>query len=85
MLDFIKKFVLVNKTDTSVANTLNTTDVQKIVRETLVAAASAALTVLINYEGSLNLGSNAVILAPIIHFVLTSALKYVKDNGSTTK
>ena len=81
MLDFFKKLVLTSKNDTSPANSLDKTDWGKIVRETLVAAASAGLTVLINYEGSLDLGPYTALLMPGVHFVLTAALKWVRDNS----
>lgn len=80
MLEIIKKIFNPGQS-TSPAKSIDTVDMTKIVRDTLIAAASAGLTVLVNYEGQLNLGQYTVLLAPVIHFVLTAALKWLKDNS----
>ena len=82
MLDFFKKLVLVNKADTSVANTLNTTDVQKIVRDALLVGAAATITFCLNSLGAIDLGVYTPMIIPAISVIFNAALKYVKDSST---
>lgn len=69
------------KPSTSVSNSLDKVDVQKLVRDALLVGASAVLSYVIANLATVETTSATAILIPFINMGLTAVLKYVKDNS----
>lgn len=69
----------------SKAFSLDMTDIKKVGRHAIIVGVSAAISVLIDNVGNLNMGPYTAILIPIISSGLNAAMRFVKSNDSEGK
>lgn len=86
IMNFLKKLVESLTTQVpsnSEAGKISGTDWVKVVRDTSLVAGSAAVAYLLEQLPSMNFGEKQAMLVPIVSFVLTFAMRFLRDNSTT--
>lgn len=82
-MNFLKKLfqtVTTQVVSDSEAGKLNGTDWVKTLRDTSIVAGSAAVAYLLEKVPSMNFGEYQVMAIPALTFVLTTAMRFLRDN-----
>lgn len=87
-MNFLKKlFETITKQvpSDSEAGKINTVDWHKTVRDTVIVAGSAAVAFLLEKLPSMNFGEMQPMVVPVLTFVLTFAMRFLRDNSTEVK
>lgn len=81
MWDKIKSVFTKSVQDTSGTGTINSVDVAKLLKDTLLVAGAAVTTFLLAQLGHFDFGQYGVAVVPVVTFLLNLAHKFFKDNA----
>lgn len=85
-MNFLKKIIQTITTQVpsnSEAGKINTVDWHKTLRDTAIVAGSAAVAFLLEKIPTMNFGEMQPMVVPALTFVLTFAMRFLRDNSTT--